>query len=72
MASTCNHGLSTIAGHIVRRTIPGTEAAHVDVAQIDGATNYGRALDIARDERAKPGQYAVIDTVYTCGCRGRG
>ncbi len=69
---TTDHGLRTIAGYIVRRTFPGTGLAHVDCAQIDDATNYGLAVEIARAERVQAGQYAVIDPVYTCGCRGRG
>lgn len=48
----------------------GWPCTRTDVARIDGATNYGRALDAVYDVRAEAGDqsYGVIDTVYGCGC----
>lgn len=54
--------------------------ARVDVAVIDGAHNYAVALERVHAERAMPTvragipcdamkRYAVIDTLYVCGCR---
>lgn len=39
---------------------------------VEGATNYGRALEIVNDVRSRLGdkQYAVIENVYRCGCSG--
>lgn len=76
------HGTGTLAGYVVRETIRnGTVLWHgtvddkghfalcgYDVAVIDGARRYAEALDIMHSYRAGDG-YAVIDNIYTCGCR---
>jgi hypothetical protein len=66
-----NHGIATTAGYIVRRTFFGARA-HEDAGTF-GADGYGQALERVREVRAEGHDgYAVIDTVYSCGCRGRG
>lgn len=72
------HGLLSIAGYIVRRTFPGDASrAQEDIAEFSGPSRYAEALELAKATR-KAGrleivsQWAVIDTVYDCGCRGMG
>lgn len=64
------HNLGSITGYVVRRTIAAGEmlAEPCDVAVIAGATEYGAALDYARGYRTA-GSWAVVDFLYTCGCR---
>lgn len=70
------HGPSGgVVGYVVRETIRGgcrlavaDGPLGVDVAAFDGATQYGAALDTARGYR-QHGGYAVVDSLYACGCR---
>jgi hypothetical protein len=68
-----SHGLNTTAGYIVRRTYFDGQA-HADVHAFYGADGYSESLKTARSIREQQGRngYAVIDTVYDCGCRGLG
>lgn len=67
------HGLRTQSGYIVRRTFFEGERAHEDVAAF-GATHYSAALARAYAVRVEKGHhgYAVVDRLYSCGCRGMG
>jgi len=73
-----SHGTDATVGYVVRVTIDphGTilwhdetkQACGFDVHAVDGATRYGDALEVVRKYRT--GQsYAIIDTLYACGCR---
>lgn len=66
-------GLATISGYVVRRTFFGGDE-HRDEAIFTSPSDYGAAIEVARDIRAEPNHhgYAVVDPVYACGCRGRG
>jgi hypothetical protein len=79
-----DHGLDTIAGYVVAITrlmgdVTTRHIARTDVEVFDGSTSYAQALDRARNERkaiargehGPDATYAVVDTVYTCGCRNR-
>ena len=69
-----SHGLNTIAGFMLRKTsLSGGQ--HEDVEQFDGDTSYGSAVEakhrlLTRLHYGANGSYAVIDTLYNCGCRG--
>lgn len=39
-----------------------------DVAVFEGATSFGKALDVKRAAEGQD-QFLVIDSVYSCGCR---
>lgn len=70
----CHHSLQNITGYIVRRTFPGTSEPHQDVREF-GEFEYGDAIELAHEIRRSTtdaGSYAVVDTVYFCGCRGQG
>jgi hypothetical protein len=40
-----------------------------DVATVEGAARYGDTFPIRDQYRTAPGGYAVVDTLYRCGCR---
>lgn len=66
------HGTDTTAGYsIVLTDWSGATVTRYEVATTDGATSYGRALDLVRQLRSTcdKAQYGVIDTIYECGCR---
>lgn len=68
----CSHGLATISGFILRRW--DTDATQqYDAAQFDGANQYGAAIAAKRIAQAEcwAGGWALIDTLYECGCRGQ-
>lgn len=71
-----SHGLRDTAGHVVVRTrlhatATTTEVLAEDVSEFFVATDYGQA--VARKNELIPsaaaGEYYVVDTVYTDGCR---
>lgn len=65
------HGTATTVGYIVRRTFFGGQR-HEDAGEFRG-NEYGMALERASEVRAEGHDgYAVIDNVYSCGCRGLG
>ena len=73
-----SHSLAGITGYAVVSTsfLPGCNIVLTDAELVDGATNYGRALDIVHDLRKRyatdPYAYAVIAHLYECGCRSDG
>jgi hypothetical protein len=78
LCASHSHGLDDIAGHVVtitRYDNATSQTTREDVAYIDGATHYGEAVELAHKVRAQiasgdiDATYAVIDTVYTSGCR---
>lgn len=69
------HTLNDIVGYLVRHTmkhgrrLPDTNGrVGNDLAVYLNPTDYGVALSYAHDLR-HGGSYAVIDTLYACGCR---
>jgi len=69
------HNTDGIVGYLVRHTmkdgrrLPDTNGrVGTDLAVYLDPHDYGVALSYARDLRT-PGNYAVIDTLYACGCR---
>jgi len=78
------HPSDSIVGYVVRETISrfGTVLWHTeidvrgdevhecgyDVAVVEGANNYGDTFPI-RDRYRRWQGYAVVDTLYACGCR---
>lgn len=65
-------GLGTISGYVVRKTFF-DDTPHADVAAFDRPNLYGDARQVARQVGlANPNGYAVVDPVYSCGCRGMG
>jgi hypothetical protein len=66
------HGLNTTSGYVVRRTYF-DGSAHRDVVTL-GAGQYGEALDCVQVVRTQQGVtgHGVVDTLYSCGCRGMG
>lgn len=72
-ASECaTHRLDGITGYVLRLTRT-DDGAHRDLKVYEGATNYGDACEDAHDIRAggADGTWALVDTVYNCGCRGQ-
>lgn len=67
------HGLATIVGHVVRRTVF-DGGAHEDVVIFLGARSFGRAIERKDEVAAEQGSagHAVVDCLYACGCRGAG
>jgi hypothetical protein len=72
----CNHGQADTVGYVVAFShLSGNEVTFEDIEYVDGAANYGRALEIVRGARAviergiKDATYAVIHTVYADGHR---
>lgn len=76
MASTCNHSLSNITGYRLMQTdwTGGHPCKRTVVAEFGGATSYVTAMAAARMLRTNctPTQYAVVDSIYVCGCQGQG
>jgi hypothetical protein len=70
-----DHGLNSAVGFSVRRTFVGhdafTDRAHEIVC--DGES-YGdaRACAVAIQRDGDRNTYAVVDWIYSCGCRGQG
>jgi hypothetical protein len=68
-----HHGLDDIVGYSVVLTdwSDGSPALRYEVARVDDACGYGRALDLVREVRAvcSATQYAVIDNLYENGDR---
>jgi len=63
-------GIETIAGYVVRKTYF-DDTPHEDVATFSRPDVYGKAVEVAKAVRASnPHGYAVVDPVYSCGCRG--
>lgn len=72
----CNHGHADTTGYVVAFThVSGNEVTFEDIEYVDGASNYGKALEIVRGAHAviergiKDATYAVIHTVYADGHR---
>lgn len=72
-----SHGTHVLAGYVIRQTERDGEylwhdeaktACGEDVAVVEGSTNYADALEIKHTYRTGT-SYAVIDSLYTCGCR---
>lgn len=78
------HSNDMLVGYVVRETIrDGTvlwHGAHIgpadmhehcgyDVAAVEGAARYGDTFAVRDAYRAQPGGYAVVDSLYSCGCR---
>ena len=73
MNLTHPHGLDTLSGYsvVLADWSTGETLERIEIARIDGANGYGRALEI-RDEmnrHASSAQNALVDNLYTCGCR---
>lgn len=69
---TISLGLATIAGYVVRKTYF-DDTPHEDVATFSRPDVYDKALVVARAVRqSNPNGHAVVDPVYSCGCRGNG
>lgn len=72
-----DHNLNTIVGFVVRQSIEDGErlpdmAPHRpgrDIAVVPGVTSYSTAVELAGHVRGREGSWAVVDRVYTCGCR---
>lgn len=68
------HGLDTITGYTVIQTLMDGQPVQRVLAEIDGANQYGRALQVARAARVARTDrrgfvsYAVIVDRYSCGC----
>lgn len=67
---THSHGLDSLAGYRVVQTIRNGSVLEnpVLVAEFDDPTCYGMALDEAYAIRREAGSWAVVDSVYSCGC----
>jgi hypothetical protein len=66
------HGLDTTSGYVVRRTFFDADTVHEDAGTFTGDGAYLAALDRVREVRREGHDgYAVIDTLYACGCRGQ-
>ena len=71
---THDHTLDGIVGYEIRQTIVDGErlgAAGPIVGTITGADRYAEALFVAHSIRAEHDQFALIDSVYRCGCTDR-
>ena len=71
-----------VVGYAVRETIrsgeilwhgeaddKGHRECGYDVATVEGSTRYGDTFAIRDQYRNEAGGYAVVDTLYRCGCR---
>jgi hypothetical protein len=73
-----SHATGTVTGYMVVRTSfpPGQAITLTDLERVDCAENYGTALGLVHAERERladsPHEYAVIATLYCCGCRSDG
>jgi hypothetical protein len=75
------HSTDNLVGYAIRHTIEpdGTVLWHTDgsgrcghdVVVVDKPTEYGWAIEAAHADRAQNG-WAVIDHLYSCGCRSQG
>lgn len=72
----CNHGLADTIGYVVAYShLTDNDVTFTDITYVEGANQYGKALELVREARAKvqAGQvdaaYAVIHHVYTGGHR---
>ncbi|HKT02000.1 MAG TPA: hypothetical protein VJT31_20935 [Rugosimonospora sp.] len=78
------HGLAAIVGYVVRETVrdgvvlwhgehTGPADVHefcgYDVAAVEGSDRYGDTFPTRDQYRSQPGSYAVVDSLYACGCR---
>lgn len=79
-----SHTTDMIVGYVVRETIRdgvvlwhgehiGPSDMHefygYDVHVVEGACRYGDTFETRDAYRRQPGGYAVVDTLYSCGCR---
>ena len=78
-----SHTSDTIVGYVVRETVRngrplfrGTPDAHgihpecgFDVEAIDGGHRYADTFATRNSYQSTDGGYAVVDTLYACGCR---
>lgn len=76
-----NHSLDDIVGYVVRETVrnrkpivvaPSTGRGALigqDVAVVEGGNRYAEAFPVRDAYRNTPGGYAVVDSLYACGCR---
>lgn len=63
------HGLNTIAGFRVVETFPQTDRADQLVGIFTPDTSYAASNEAADAVRRDPARgYAVVDTLYQCGC----
>lgn len=64
------HGLNTTAGYRVLQTMEAGAILPepIDHGYFDEATSYGFALQEAQAIRRVEGSWAIVKTVYTCGC----
>ena len=67
----CSHGLNSTIGYVVAYShLSGNEVTFTDIGYVQGSTNYGLALGLVHEARAKvrdgevDAVYAVIHTVY--------
>ena len=73
-----SHGNDKLTGYMIVSTsfLPGCAITLTDVEPVWGATNYGQALELVHALRDKyaddPYAYAVITSLYECGCRSDG
>jgi len=70
IACPSDHSLDNITGYHVRVTV--TDEGHIVngpvIAVVEGATNYGAALEVVHAYRdAHPKGYAIIDQIHACG-----
>ena len=68
------HTLDDIVGYEVRQTLKDRQVLGRDgpvIARVDGASRYADALKIAYEHRNIPSSYALVDSVYACGCTDR-
>lgn len=70
-----HHNNNMIVGYAVRETVRGGKIlwhdadCGYDVAVVEGSTNYADTFEIRDRIRFTPGGYAVVDRLYSCGCR---
>ncbi|MFD0032490.1 hypothetical protein ACFVJK_30335 [Streptomyces sp. NPDC127172] len=74
--AACSHGLDDIIGYVVAYSrLAGHGVTFEDVAYVEGATRYARALELVHEARRKvtagevAATYAVIHPVYAGGHR---
>ena len=73
-----SHSVSMITGYAVVSTSfrPGCNIVITDIELVDGATNYGAAMEQVHDLRRKYAAdkyaYAYAVCLYDCGCRSDG
>lgn len=72
-----DHSTTTgLVGYVVRETIRNGEVLRdgdrvgVDIAAIAGGPRYAETFPLRDAYRNQPGGYAVVDSLYGCGCRG--